>query len=279
MIAVIGAGTIGRGVAQSVAQAGYETVLIDRSPDALDAADREIREQVRLYRLFRREAATDPPHAVLARVTTSTDLEPVGRASFVIENVTEKWSVKERLYRDLDAACTPDCIFAANTSAIPIARLAALTNRAPLVLGIHFMNPVPLKPMVELIPTPQTSPAALAAAQDLLASMGKQWIVVRDSPGFASNRVLMVTINEAIFLVHEQVAAAQDVDELFQRCFGHKMGPLATADLIGLDTVLLSLEVLLDAFGDSKYQPCPLLRDMVAHGRLGKKSGAGFYTY
>lgn len=279
MIAVVGAGTIGRGVTQSVAQAGHETVLIDRSARVLEEAATEIREQVRLYRLLQRRSPAESPDAVLARITMSTDLEPVRRARFVIENVTEKWSVKEGLYPDLDAMCPPGCILAANTSAIPIGRLAALTSRAPLVVGLHFMNPVPLKPMVELIPSRHTSPDTLAAAQTLLTSMGKQWIVVKDSPGFASNRVLMVTINEAIALVHEEVASAADVDELFQTCFGHKMGPLATADLIGLDTVLLSLEVLLDSLDDAKYQPCPLLREMVARGRLGKKTAAGFYTY
>jgi 3-hydroxybutyryl-CoA dehydrogenase len=279
MIAVVGAGTIGRGVTQTVAQAGYETVLVDCSLEALDAAGREIRQQVRLSRLFQRSGPTESPDAVMGRIALSTDLQPLRRARFVIENVTERWSIKQGLYRELDAACPADCIFAANTSAIPIARLAAVTSRAPLVIGMHFMNPVPLKPVVELIPSRHTSRATLASAQRLLTRLAKQWIIVKDSPGFVSNRVLMVTINEAVCLVHEEVASAADVDDLFQRCFGHKMGPLATADLIGLDTVLLSLEVLLDAFSDDKYRPCPLLREMVGAGQLGKKAGAGFYTY
>ena len=170
-------------------------------------------------------------------------------------------------------------MFAANTSAIPITRIASLTRRPARVIGMHFMNPVPLKPVVEVIRGYYTADETVALAQGLLAGMGKEGVVVNDSPGFVSNRVLMLTINEAIFLLHEGVAAAEDVDKIFKGCFGHKMGPLETADLIGLDTILLSIEVLYESFNDSKYRPCPLLKKMVDAGLYGQKSGQGFYTY
>jgi 3-hydroxybutyryl-CoA dehydrogenase len=198
---------------------------------------------------------------------------------FVIENVTEKWEIKQKVYVQLDAICPKPCIFAANTSAIPITRLASVTRRAPKVIGMHFMNPVPLKPMVEVIRGVHTSDETVETAKNFLAQMGKECIIVNDSPGFVSNRVLMLAINEAIYLLQEQVASAEDVDRIFKTCFGHKMGPLETADLIGLDTVLYSIKVLYESFNDSKYRPCPLLKKMVDAGLYGQKSGQGFYTY
>jgi 3-hydroxybutyryl-CoA dehydrogenase len=170
-------------------------------------------------------------------------------------------------------------IFAANTSAISITRIASVTDRPDRVVGTHFMNPVPLMPVVEVIRGYHTSEATLETTRALLAAMGKQAIVVKDWPGFVSNRVLMLTLNEAIWLVQDGVARAEDVDAIFRGCFGHKMGPLATADLIGLDTILDSLEVLYDSYKDPKFRPCPLLAQMVAAGIRGRKSGAGFFTY
>jgi len=179
----------------------------------------------------------------------------------------------------LDNVCPDHCIFAANTSAIPITRIGSATSRPEKVIGMHLMNPVPMKKMVELIPGHHTSQETIDEAKKFLAGMDKECIIVKDSPGFVSNRVLMLTINEAIFLVHEQVADAKDVDNIFKSCFGHKMGPLETADLIGLDTILYSIEMLYESFSDSKYRPCPLLKKMVDAGLHGRKSGKGFYNY
>jgi 3-hydroxybutyryl-CoA dehydrogenase len=187
--------------------------------------------------------------------------------------------VKEAVYRRLDQVCGPDVVFAANTSAVPITEIGSWTRRPDRVLGIHFMNPVLLKPTVEMIRGVHTSATTMVTAQELLTSMGKDWVLVEDSPGFVSNRVLMLAVNEAAYLVHERVASVEDIDKVFTSCFDHKMGMLATADLIGIDTILLSINVLWEQFGDSKYRPCPLLKKMVHAGELGRKSGKGFYTY
>jgi 3-hydroxybutyryl-CoA dehydrogenase len=203
----------------------------------------------------------------------------LNNVDFVIENATEKFEIKKEIYAQIDQVCPEHCVFAANTSAISITRLASLTKRPERVLGMHFMNPVPMKSMVEMVRGYHTADETIATAQSLLASMGKESIVVNDSPGFVSNRVMMLTINEAIFVVHEQVATVEEVDRMFKGCFGHKMGPLETADLIGLDTILLSLEVLYDSYNDSKYRPCPLLKKVVDAGMHGRKNGRGFYSY
>ena len=200
-------------------------------------------------------------------------------ASFVIENATEKVAVKEGIYRELDKVCAEHCIFAPNTSAIPITRLAAFTSRADRFVGLHFMNPVQLVHTVEVVPGQHTSDETLAAARTFLKRMGKQMILVKDAPGFVSNRVMMPMINEAIWLVHEGVASPADVDRIFVTCYGHTAGPLHTADLIGLDTILNSLEVLRDHLQDDKFRPCPLLQTMVRDGHCGRKSGRGFFDY
>lgn len=217
--------------------------------------------------------------AVLDRITFTTDYDEFERADFIIENVVEKWDVKAEVYARLDNICPQHCVFAANTSAISITRIGSVTRRPDRVLGMHFMNPVPLKSMVEVIKGHHTSDETLDRAQAVLTAMGKEFIVVNDMPGFVSNRVLMLTINEAIFLVQDQVTTAENVDRIFKTCFGHKMGPLETGDLIGLDTILLSLEVLYESYNDSKYRPCPLLKKMVHAGLLGRKSHQGFYNY
>ncbi|MER7987975.1 3-hydroxyacyl-CoA dehydrogenase family protein [Streptomyces noursei] len=278
-VGVIGAGIMGGGVAQSLSTAGHDVVLIDVSKDILDSTALRIRTELRLSRLV--GATKDPVDAdrALRAITFTTDYAELHDVDFVIENVTESWEIKQRVYPVLDDVCPPHCVFAANTSALPITRLASLTRRAPQVLGIHFMNPVPMKPVVELIPGHHTTPATVATAEELLATMGKTAIVVNDSPGFVSNRVLMLTINEAAFLVHENVATAEQVDAVFTSCFGHAMGPLATADLIGVDTILRSIEVLHDSFNDSKYRPCPLLKKMVDAGLHGRKTQQGFFSY
>lgn len=276
-IGVVGAGVMGAGVAQALAQTGHDVVLVDIAADALPRALQEVRGGLRLQRMLTKQAID--VEATLARIRTTTDLDALAVADFVVENATERFAVKEPIYRRLDAICGAGCCFAANTSAIPITRLASLTRRPAQVVGMHFMNPVPMKPVVEVIRGYHTAPETIAAARALLAAMGKEGVVVEDAPGFVSNRVLMLTINEAIFLVQDGVAAAADVDKIFKTCFGHKMGPLETADLIGLDTILLSIEVLHESFADSKYRPCPLLKKMVDAGLHGRKTGRGFYNY
>ncbi len=276
-IGVIGAGVMGVGLAQALAQNGLRTLLVDISDPVLQSALEQIRNGVRLARLLQKLSGS--PEEILGRIQVSADYAILRDADFVIENVTERVEIKTKVYRWLDEICSPQCVFAANTSAIPITRIASMTSRPAKVLGMHFMNPVSLKPAVEVIRGYHTCDETIAKATRLLALMGKKAILVGDSPGFVSNRVLMLTINEAIFLVQENVAAPEVVDEIFKNCFEHKMGPLETADLIGLDTILLSLEVLYDEFKDSKFRPCPLLRKMVDAGLYGRKKGRGFYSY
>jgi len=270
---------MGTGVAQNLAQTGHIVILVDVSAKALEQAEKAIRENLRLQRLFRRDQQAEEEGVVLQRITFTTDYQSLAQVKFVIENVPEKWPLKRQVYAQLDAICPPDCIFAANTSAIPITRIASATSRPERVIGVHFMNPVPLKPTVEVIRGVHTSDETFETTNRLLTRMGKEGIPVGDSPGFVSNRVLMLTINEAVYLLMEQVASAETVDRIFKACFGHKMGPLETADLIGLDTVLDSIQVLYNSFRDSKYRPCPLLQKMVDAGFYGQKNGYGFYRY
>lgn len=280
VVGVVGAGVMGRGLAQDLGQHGYKVHLIDVDDGILEDAKRSIRQSLRAQLLqgglSRKGESTD---TVLGRIHTSTDLETLADADFVIENVTEKWDIKKTIYPVLDRICPAHAVFAANTSAISITRIASLTERPDRVLGMHFMNPVPMKKMVEVIRGFHTSDDTLSIAQQLLQGFGKECVVVSDSPGFVSNRVLMLTVNEAAFLVHDRVAEPADVDKIFRDCFGHTMGPLATADLIGLDTILYSIEVLYESFNDGKYRPCPLLKKMVDAGLHGRKNGQGFYAY
>lgn len=277
-VGVVGAGVMGAGVAHDLARTGHDVVLVDISRAALERAEQEIRQLTRLQVLMR-AGHLSSPDAVLARVLATVDHGRLADADFVVENVTERWSVKAEVYERLDAICAARTVIAANTSAISITRLASVTGRADRIVGIHFMNPVFLKPLVEVIRGTHTSDETLAATAALLRGMGKDWVVVDDAPGFVTSRVLMLTLNEAIWLLQDRVATATDVDRLFKGCFGHRMGPLETADLIGLDTVLLSLEALQESYGDPKFRPCPLLRRMVAAGTLGRKSGSGFFDY
>jgi 3-hydroxybutyryl-CoA dehydrogenase len=279
VVGVVGAGVMGVGVAQALAQTRHRVVLLDVTEEILNRAMREIKNNIRLQGLLNKKEGAESTRDVLDRITFGTSYQLLQDADFVVENVTEKWEIKKGVYAQLDEVCAQRCVFAANTSAIPITRIASATNRADRVIGMHFMNPVPMKPAVEVIRGHHTSEQTISTAQQLLEQMGKEGIIVNDSPGFVSNRVLMLTINEAIFLLQDQVASAEDVDRIFRSCFGHKMGPLETADLIGLDTILLSIEVLYESFNDSKYRPCPLLKKMVDAGLYGRKSGRGFYSY
>lgn len=279
LVGIIGAGVMGVGVAQNLAQTHHQVILVDVSDEILEHAKAEIYKNVRFGRMFEKSASRESPDEVLARITLTTDYSLLKDVDFVVENVIEKWAVKEKVYARLDDIRPEHCVLAANTSCISITRIGSATKRPDRVIGMHFMNPVPLKPTVEVIRGYHTSEETIEIAKTFLAGMGKDCIVVNDSPGFVSNRVLMLTVNEAIYLVHDQVASPQDIDQIFKKCFGHKIGPLETADLIGLDTILYSIEVLYESFNDSKYRPCPLLKKMVDAGLYGRKSGQGFYTY
>jgi len=279
VVGVVGAGVMGVGVSQNLAQTGHQVILLDVSEEILERAKQQIKNNIRFQGFFKKGETAGSPDDILHRIKFSTNYKLLEDAEFVIENTTEKWNIKKDVYEKIDAICSANTVFAANTSAISITRIASVTKRAPKVVGIHFMNPVPMKPMVEMIRGYHSTDETIETAKTLLAQMGKECILVNDSPGFVSNRVLMLTINEAIFLLQDQVASAQEVDKIFKTCFGHKMGPLETADLIGLDTILFSVEVLYESFNDSKYRPCPLLKKMVDAGLYGRKSGQGFYTY
>lgn len=278
-VGVVGAGVMGVGVAQSLAQSGHRVLLLDVSDAVLARARGELERGLRFHGMLSGQKGGEKPARVLERITFTTTYDGFGEADFVVENVTEKWEAKSPVYPVLDEACPPHACFAANTSAFSITRIAGLTRRADRVLGIHFMNPVPLKPTVEVIRGFHTSGQTIDTAQGLLRAMGKEGIVVNDMPGFVSNRVLMLTINEAVWLVQDQVASPEDVDRIFVTCFGHRMGPLATGDLIGLDTILYSVEVLYESYNDPKFRPCPLLRKMVDAGLHGRKTGRGFFDY
>ncbi|MGW5248943.1 3-hydroxyacyl-CoA dehydrogenase family protein [Streptomyces sp. NPDC004129] len=277
-VGVIGAGVMGRGVTVALRQAGYRVILVDRTEEVLKRTRTQLRDDVRLYAMLSAESALTYDELADQTVFT-TKIEDLAEADLVVENATERWSVKQPIYERLGEILRPDVVVAVNTSAISITRLGALTGRPENVIGMHFMNPVPLKPTVEVIRAFHTSASTVDTAREFLSSMGKKCIVVNDSPGFVTNRVMMLTVNEAAYLVHEGVASAADTDRLFVECFGHTMGPLETADLIGLDTVLLSIEVLYDEFKDSKYRPCPLLTKLVDAGLHGRKSGQGFFSY
>lgn len=279
-IGVIGAGVMGAGLAQNLAQTGHNVLLIDNCRKALDRAKSRIRDGARMQRLLQQPGTPAiGVETLMERITFAEQLDCLSAADYVIENVTEKWEVKLPLYKQIDTICRPDIVFAANTSCIPITRIGGATRRPTNVIGTHYMNPVPMKDTVEVIRGYHTSEATIETTKKLLSQLGKQYVVVNDAPGFVSNRVLMLTINEAAYVVSEGTATPEEVDRIFKSCFGHKMGPLETGDLIGLDTILLSLEVLFDSFKDSKYRPCPLLQKMVDAGLTGRKSGKGFYEY
>jgi 3-hydroxybutyryl-CoA dehydrogenase len=275
-VGVVGVGVIGAGVAQCLAQAGMEVTVVDLTRDILDRARAGIRNQQRLHALL--GGAKSDAGAAVREIEYTTDMTSLRHTDFVIENVTEKWATKLEVYARLDRDCGADCVFAANTSAIPITRIASITSRPDRVIGAHFMNPVPLKGTVEVIRGFHTSQRTLDITLEMLRTMGKDCVVVDDAPGFVSNRVLMLMINEAVALVSERVASADEIDRIFKSCCGHAMGPLATADLIGLDTVLHSIEVLQEYFGD-RFAPALLLRTLVAAGLCGRKSGRGFFEY
>ena len=275
---VVGAGQMGGGIAQSAAEAGLQVLLHDVSPELAEHGLESLRRQAARDVAKGRKSEAETSE-MLGRIMIADDIEAAARAELVIEAIVESLPAKRELFRRLDDRCPAATILASNTSALPITELAAATGRADRVVGIHFMNPVPVMPLVELIRGLATSDATFREAHHFVQRLGKTPVEAGDSPGFVSNRVLMPMINEAICCVHEGVASPEAVDAIMKLGMRHPMGPLALADLIGLDTCLAIMEVLLQGFGDSKYRPCPLLRKYVQAGWLGKKTGRGFYLY
>ena len=277
-IAVIGSGTMGNGIAHVFAQHGDDVILVDTAQGALDRAmqtiEKNLGRQVKREKISQEEAA-----ATLGRIKTTLAMPDVDDAALIVEAVYESFDVKREIFTQLEEVCPPDAILATNTSSISVTKIAGATGCPERVVGMHFMNPVPMMKLVEIIRGQATSDATLEKVTAIAAGLGKVPVTVEDYPGFIANRVLMPMINEAIYCVMEGVADCEAVDTVMKLGMAHPMGPLALADFIGLDICLDIMEVLYAGFGDSKYRPCPLLRRMVDAGHLGRKSGKGFYDY
>lgn len=278
-IAVLGAGNIGIGVVTDLVLHGISAVLVDISEDILKRAQTEVLKNIRFLPLLSKTSSRITRDEALQHMALTTDLEDVVSCDFVIENVTENWEIKKLVYEHLERVVPSEVCFGANTSCISITQIGSATKRPANVVGLHFMNPVHLMPTVEVIRGFHTSDRAVDTLLQLLSLLSKEAIVVQDLPGFVSNRISHLFMNEAAFVLQDNVATAENIDMIFKKCFGHKMGPLETADLIGLDTVMRSLDVLYESFQDSKYRCCPLLRKLVHAGHLGRKAGKGFHVY
>jgi 3-hydroxybutyryl-CoA dehydrogenase len=277
-IGVVGAGTMGHGIAQVSAASGYDVVLVDVAPQALERGIAQIGKSLEKLESKGKLTAAERERT-LARIRPASQLSALTEADLVVEAVVERLEVKQNVLAELDRACPPETILASNTSSISITKLAAATRRPDKVIGMHFMNPVPLMQLIEVIRGLATSQETWEAVEAASRKMGKTPVEVHDAPGFVSNRVLMPMINEAVYCLYEGVGKAEAIDAVMKLGMNHPMGPLALADLIGLDVCLDILRVLQEGFGDPKYRPCPLLVKMVDAGYLGRKSGRGFYEY
>jgi len=277
-VAVVGGGTMGNGIAHVLAKFGVQVALIEANPQALEKARATIEKNL-AREVSKGKLDEGSARLALERITPSVDTQAAAGAQLAIEAVPEQRDIKLPLLRKLDVVLGPEAILASNTSSISITELAAATSRPDRFIGMHFMNPVPMMKLVEVIRGLQTSDATVAAVRELALRLEKTPVEVRDYPGFISNRVLLPMINEAIYCVMEGVAAPEAIDEIMKLGMAHPMGPLTLADFIGLDVCLHIMEVLHDGLGDTKYRPCPLLRNMVAAGWLGRKTGRGFYKY
>jgi 3-hydroxybutyryl-CoA dehydrogenase len=277
-IGVVGAGTMGHGIAQVAAQSGYDVVLVDAAPQALERGVAQVGKSLEKL-VGKGKLTAEQREQALARLRPESSLAALEGADLVVEAVVEKLEVKRAVLAELDKICPPRTILATNTSSISITKLAAATARPEKVIGMHFMNPVPLMQLIEVIRGLATSQETYDAVEAASRAMGKTPVEVHDAPGFVSNRVLMPMINEAVYCLYEGVGKAEAIDGVMKMGMNHPMGPLALADLIGLDVCLDILRVLHEGFGDPKYRPCPLLVKMVDAGRLGRKSGRGFYDY
>jgi 3-hydroxybutyryl-CoA dehydrogenase len=278
IVGVIGAGTMGNGIAQVFAQSGFSVTLVDVAQPMLDRARTTIEKSLGKF-VEKGKLAASERDAAMGRMRTATSIDELAQADYVVEAIVENADTKRGLFTSLDAITRPDVILASNTSSISITLLGAATRRPDRVLGMHFMNPVPLMTLVEMIRGQATSDESMRIASGLCATLGKTPVEAADYPGFIANRILMPMINEAIFAVMESVGTPEAIDTVMKLGMNHPMGPLTLADFIGLDVCLAILNVLHEGLGDPKYRPCPLLRRMVAAGHLGRKTGRGFYTY
>ena len=277
-IGVVGAGTMGNGIVQVCAAAGLEVIMqdigeaqVERGLSTIDGS---------LDRLIRKEKISlQDKQTTLSNISTTTELADLAKVDIVIEAATENEALKLDIFKQLDALCQPDAILASNTSSISLTRIAGVTQRAGQVIGMHFMNPVPMMALVEVIRALQTTDAVYQAVHELSEFIGKVPVEAKDSPGFVANRILIPMINEAAYVYYEGLASAAGIDEIMKLGMAHPMGPLMLADLIGLDTCYAVIKVLHEGFGDSKYRPCPIWQQMVDAGYLGRKSGRGFYNY
>jgi 3-hydroxybutyryl-CoA dehydrogenase len=276
-IFVVGAGTMGNGIAQTAAVSGFQVTMTDAIPQALERAQVAIARSVE--KLASKGAVTESQKQAALGISTAADLEPARHADLVVEAATEDPAVKLGLFADLDRLAPPDALLASNTSSISITRIAAATRRPEQVIGMHFFNPGPLMRLLEVVRGLRTSDATVATAIDVGRRMGKEPVESKDSPGFISNRILCPMINEAVFALQEGIGSAEAIDTVMKLGMNHPIGPLALADLIGLDVVLFVMQVLQRDLGEDKYRPAPLLRQMVDAGQLGRKSGQGFFSY
>jgi 3-hydroxybutyryl-CoA dehydrogenase len=277
-VGVIGAGTMGNGIAQVFASSGFEVIMQDISEEGVIRGMETIAGS--LDRLIKSEKISEADKAAtLERITATTDLSSMQDVDLVVEAASEDFAIKKLIFAELDHICKPETILASNTSSISLTRIAATTNRADKVIGMHFMNPVPLMKLIEVIRALQTSDETCTLIEDLADKLGKTALLANDSPGFVANRILVPMINEAIFTLYEGVATAEAIDEIMKLGMNHPIGPLALADLVGLDVLLSIMRVLQNEIGDPKFRPCPLLIKMVDAGYLGRKTGRGFYEY